>query len=233
MTLNFNGLKPGTSRLPLFSCDVPRNPLQIQDKNRVKHQDQDNVAALRILENETQQPQQAVASSQESLQLFTNRYKGGVDTYLQAITAQTIALANERNAMDILRRRLAHDIAQDLAAFSGTARAGNLPGLHWMAEIRREFLVRGNPADAIEEQPPAPAPPRQIRITSDKFRSAAADASVNHRTIAMLIPPPTLSTKYRATADIPRKYSWARRRSGVAAGGPAFVGQGLKNFFTG
>ncbi len=67
---------------------------------------EDNVAALRILENETQEQQQAVASSQESLQLFTNRYKGGVDTYLQVINAQTIELANERNAIDILRRRL-------------------------------------------------------------------------------------------------------------------------------
>jgi NodT family efflux transporter outer membrane factor (OMF) lipoprotein len=67
---------------------------------------EDNVAALRILENEAQQQDHAVGSSQESLQLFTNRYKGGVDTYLQVITAQTIELANERNAIDILRRRL-------------------------------------------------------------------------------------------------------------------------------
>jgi len=29
-----------------------------------------------------------------------------VDTYLQVLTAQTIALANERNAIDILRRRM-------------------------------------------------------------------------------------------------------------------------------
>jgi NodT family efflux transporter outer membrane factor (OMF) lipoprotein len=67
---------------------------------------EDNVAALRILENEAQQQAQAVGSSEESLQLFTNRYKGGVDTYLQVITAQTIELANERNAIDIQRRRL-------------------------------------------------------------------------------------------------------------------------------
>jgi len=67
---------------------------------------EDNVAALRILENEAQQQEQAVGSSEESLQLFTNRYKGGVDTYLQVITAQTIELANERNAIDIQRRRL-------------------------------------------------------------------------------------------------------------------------------
>ena len=45
-------------------------------------------------------------SAQQSLQLFTNRYTGGVDTYLQVITAQTIALSNERNDVDILRRRM-------------------------------------------------------------------------------------------------------------------------------
>ena len=38
------------------------------------------------------QQRDAVASAQESLQLFTNRYQGGVDNYLQVITAQTIAL---------------------------------------------------------------------------------------------------------------------------------------------
>jgi NodT family efflux transporter outer membrane factor (OMF) lipoprotein len=67
---------------------------------------EDNLAALRILENEAQQQEQAVASSRDSLQLFTNRYRGGVDTYLQVITAQTTELTNERNAIDILRRRM-------------------------------------------------------------------------------------------------------------------------------
>jgi hypothetical protein len=41
----------------------------------------------------------------DSLHLFTNRYKGGVDTYLQVITAQKTELANERNAIDILPPR--------------------------------------------------------------------------------------------------------------------------------
>jgi NodT family efflux transporter outer membrane factor (OMF) lipoprotein len=87
---------------------------------------EDNVAALRILENETQQQQQAVASSQESLQLFTNRYKGGVDTYLQVITAQTIELSNERNAIDILRRRLDASVLL-IKALGGGWKASNLP----------------------------------------------------------------------------------------------------------
>ena len=66
---------------------------------------EDNLAALRILENEAQQQDHAVASAKESLQLFTNRYKGRVDTYLQVITAETTLLANELNAIDILQRR--------------------------------------------------------------------------------------------------------------------------------
>jgi NodT family efflux transporter outer membrane factor (OMF) lipoprotein len=89
---------------------------------------EDNVAALRILENETQQQQRAVASSQESLQLFTNRYKGGVDTYLQVITAQTIELANERNNIDILRRRLEASVLL-VKSLGGGWDVSNLPQL--------------------------------------------------------------------------------------------------------
>lgn len=67
---------------------------------------EDNLAALRVLENEEKQQRNAVASAEESLQLFINRYQGGVDNYLQVITAQTIALTNERNEIDIQRRRM-------------------------------------------------------------------------------------------------------------------------------
>ncbi len=42
----------------------------------------------------------------ESQRIFNNRYVGGVDTYLQVITAQTIALTNEQNDINILRRRM-------------------------------------------------------------------------------------------------------------------------------
>jgi outer membrane protein TolC len=57
---------------------------------------EDNLAALRILEQEAQQQRRAVESAQLSLQLSTNRYRGGVDTYLQVITAQTATLTNQR-----------------------------------------------------------------------------------------------------------------------------------------
>jgi NodT family efflux transporter outer membrane factor (OMF) lipoprotein len=67
---------------------------------------EDNLQALRILEQEARQQQGATASAQESLQIFTDRYIGGADPYLQVLTAQTIALQNERNDVDILRRRM-------------------------------------------------------------------------------------------------------------------------------
>jgi NodT family efflux transporter outer membrane factor (OMF) lipoprotein len=67
---------------------------------------EDNLAALRVLVQEAEEQQRAVAAAQESLQLSTNRYQGGVDTYLQVITAQTAALTNELNAVNILLRRM-------------------------------------------------------------------------------------------------------------------------------
>jgi NodT family efflux transporter outer membrane factor (OMF) lipoprotein len=67
---------------------------------------EDNLAALRILENEAQQQREGTTSAQESLQLFTNRYVGGVDNYLQVVTAQTVLLTNQRNDIDIERRRM-------------------------------------------------------------------------------------------------------------------------------
>ena len=71
---------------------------------------EDNLAALRELETEAQQQHGETLSAQQSLELFTTRYEGGVDTYLQVITWQTAALQNERNDIDILRRRLESEI---------------------------------------------------------------------------------------------------------------------------
>jgi NodT family efflux transporter outer membrane factor (OMF) lipoprotein len=67
---------------------------------------EDNLAALRVLEKEAQQQKDAVTEARRGVELFTYRYKGGVDPYLQVVTAQTIELLNERNAIDILRRRM-------------------------------------------------------------------------------------------------------------------------------
>jgi NodT family efflux transporter outer membrane factor (OMF) lipoprotein len=71
---------------------------------------EDNLAALRILDAEAQQQRQAVDAATRSLRTFTNRYVGGEDAYLQVITAQTALLANQRNDVDIERRRMEADL---------------------------------------------------------------------------------------------------------------------------
>jgi len=67
---------------------------------------EDNLAALRILADEAQQQDRATETSQRSLDLALNRYRGGVTTYLDVITAQNALLANQRAAVGIRTRRM-------------------------------------------------------------------------------------------------------------------------------
>jgi NodT family efflux transporter outer membrane factor (OMF) lipoprotein len=67
---------------------------------------EDNLVVLRELSTESAQQRDATTAAEEALRLFENRYAGGVDTYLQVVTSQTTALANERNDIDLMRRRL-------------------------------------------------------------------------------------------------------------------------------
>lgn len=66
---------------------------------------EDNLNALHNLKIESKQQQDATASAQQSLDLFNTRYEGGVDTYLQVVTWQTALLQNQRNEIEIRRRR--------------------------------------------------------------------------------------------------------------------------------
>lgn len=67
---------------------------------------EDQLATLRVLDEEARVQSAAVAASERSLALSTNRYKGGIATYLEVITAQNTALANRRAALNILARRM-------------------------------------------------------------------------------------------------------------------------------
>jgi NodT family efflux transporter outer membrane factor (OMF) lipoprotein len=67
---------------------------------------EDNLAALRILENEADTQQRAVLASQKYLQLALIRYRGGITSYLEVTTAQSVALTDEVTAVNILGRRM-------------------------------------------------------------------------------------------------------------------------------
>jgi NodT family efflux transporter outer membrane factor (OMF) lipoprotein len=99
-----------------------------QDTLTAFRQVEDNLAALRVLETEADQQRAATESAQQSLDLFKIRYEGGVDTYLQVVTSQTTALANQRNDIEITRRRLEASVLL-IKALGGGWTTAQLPNL--------------------------------------------------------------------------------------------------------
>jgi NodT family efflux transporter outer membrane factor (OMF) lipoprotein len=80
---------------------------------------EDNLVSIHVLSDEAAEQRAATAAALESERIFNNRYVGGVDTYLQVITAQTTALNNERNDIDILRRRMDSTVGLIMALGGG------------------------------------------------------------------------------------------------------------------
>jgi NodT family efflux transporter outer membrane factor (OMF) lipoprotein len=62
---------------------------------------EDNLASLRILSVEIQHQDAAVNSAEKNLALATDRYKLGIDPYLNVITAQTSLLSNQETAVNL------------------------------------------------------------------------------------------------------------------------------------
>jgi NodT family efflux transporter outer membrane factor (OMF) lipoprotein len=71
---------------------------------------EDNLAALRILQDEANTQAGAVAAAEHSLSLSVTRYKGGVTNYLEVTTAESAALSDEVTAVNILTRRMAASV---------------------------------------------------------------------------------------------------------------------------
>ena len=67
---------------------------------------EDNLSALRILSEELQQQNVAVESSQRFLTLANDRYKSGIEIYLDVITAQTALLSNQRTALNLRMQQM-------------------------------------------------------------------------------------------------------------------------------
>ena len=67
---------------------------------------EDNLAALRLLEEEAMAQDEAVKSARQSLQVSINQYKAGTISALNIITVQTIALNDEQTAVGIAGQRM-------------------------------------------------------------------------------------------------------------------------------
>jgi NodT family efflux transporter outer membrane factor (OMF) lipoprotein len=89
---------------------------------------EDNLAALRILNDEAATQTAAVLAAERSLNLSTSRYKGGVTTYLEVLIAQTTQLSNQRTQADITTRQFAASVLL-IKALGGGWDTSQLPHL--------------------------------------------------------------------------------------------------------
>ena len=91
---------------------------------------------MRILAEEADAESAAVESARRSLSISTKRYRGGVASYLEVLTAQTIQLTNERAQAEIVTRR-----------FTGTVQLIKALGGGWSASNRPIASNRSSTAD--------------------------------------------------------------------------------------
>ena len=87
---------------------------------------EDNLSSLRIQSQELLQQQIAIKSAQRTLELANDRYKLGIDSYLNVITAQTTLYTNQRTEVTIRTNEMVSSV-QLVMALGGGWDASQLP----------------------------------------------------------------------------------------------------------
>jgi NodT family efflux transporter outer membrane factor (OMF) lipoprotein len=87
---------------------------------------EDNLASLRILATQIGQQEDAVKASERYLDLANDRYKLGIDSYLNVITAQTTYLQNRQTLVNLREQQMAASV-QLVEAIGGGLNASQLP----------------------------------------------------------------------------------------------------------
>ncbi len=80
---------------------------------------EDQLSALRVLEEEATVTGRAVNSAKRSTELSTLRYKRGLAPYLEVLTNQTLELANERTAASLVTQRIVASAQLQMALGGG------------------------------------------------------------------------------------------------------------------
>jgi NodT family efflux transporter outer membrane factor (OMF) lipoprotein len=87
---------------------------------------EDNLAAVRVLSKEIRQQDTAVVSAQRNLEIAQERYRAGIDPYLNVITAQTTLLTNQQTAVNLRVQQMTSSV-QLIKALGGGWDASDLP----------------------------------------------------------------------------------------------------------
>jgi len=99
---------------------------------------EDNLAALRVLSDENDKLQQNIQSADRALNISSAQYRAGTTSYLTVITSQAALLGSQRNAIQLLSRRLTASVLL-VEALGGGWNSSRLPS-------RQDVLAASGPA---------------------------------------------------------------------------------------
>jgi NodT family efflux transporter outer membrane factor (OMF) lipoprotein len=117
---------------------------------------EDNLSALRILAQEVEQQQEAINSSQHYLDLALTRYRTGIDSYLNVITAQTTLLSNQVTQLQIQLRQMTASVNL-IMALGGGWEDSDLPQVREVSRYPKPVShISPAPAEADRVAPPNP-----------------------------------------------------------------------------
>jgi NodT family efflux transporter outer membrane factor (OMF) lipoprotein len=112
---------------------------------------EDNLSGLRILSQEIQEQDVAIRSAQRSLGLATDRYRLGIDPYLNVITAETALFSNQQTAVNLRITQIV-DSVQLIEAIGGGWDSSTLP-------TSQQIISRQAQLPATTPVPPSNSPP--------------------------------------------------------------------------
>ncbi len=118
---------------------------------------ENNLSALRILSQEIQEQDTAIASAQRSLNLATDRYRLGIDPYLNVIAAQTTLFSNQQTAVNLRIEQIV-DSVQLIEALGGGWDSSTLPSSQQIISRHAQFPAI-TPVQPSQSQPPSSSTP--------------------------------------------------------------------------
>lgn len=168
---------------------------------------EDNLSSLRILALEIQQLDDAVKAAQWNLAVATDRYRLGVDPYLNVITAQTTLLSTQQTVVSLREQQMVASV-QLVEALGGGWDANELPTPQQIISRQPGVAVRaaavGTVAMHVTDTPRVVSPSLATVLIKDagsskrpivqkgpKFSSSPPSPNVSPSAIASLSSAPT------------------------------------------
>lgn len=118
---------------------------------------EDNLSSSRILSDEIVQQHTAVNSANYFLNLSLTRYRGGVDSYLNVITAQNTLLSNRETERQIQLRQMTSSVSL-IMALGGGWNMSQLPNMKQLTAKQTGASPSAPPTAVSAPNPPALTP---------------------------------------------------------------------------